>query len=91
MHPQEEERAFLLRQESGRAGSTVTITHSYAEPPPIWNQKAIISRPGWATPHLRSHFIERCVRSLFISEKEHRAKVEFRGVVLDDCQRAEGC
>lgn len=27
---------------------------------------------------------------LFISKKEHRAKVEFRGAVLDDCQRAEG-
>ena len=27
---------------------------------------------------------------LFISEKEYRAKVEFRGVMLADCQRAEG-
>ena len=27
---------------------------------------------------------------LFIFEKEYSAKVEFRGVVLDDCQRAEG-
>lgn len=27
---------------------------------------------------------------LFIFEKEYRAKVEFRGVMLDDCQRAEG-
>lgn len=27
---------------------------------------------------------------LFIFEIEYRAKVEYRGIVLDDCQRAEG-
>ena len=46
---------------------------------------------AWVGNTLSSQPLERDVFDLlFISEKEYSAKVEFRGVVLDDCQRAEG-
>lgn len=49
------------------------------------------NQPAWLGNTPSSQPLQRDVFDLlFISEKEHRAKVEFRGVVLDDCQRAEG-